>query len=205
MKKTFDSRWDDIYSKKQQLNLYPFNDLVSFYYKNYSSKKNNKVLEIGCGFGNNLIFISKMGHETFGFDASASVIKQTRIRFKKENIKCELSVQDFTSTNYKSNYFNLVINREVLQHSDFNDALKGMIECNRVLKRKGILYSNFKSNLTSRNNLGRTYLKTYNSSELRKLFTLSKFKITDLFLNTKKSLINSNDTNSYWTIIAQKN
>ena len=147
MKKTFDSRWDDIYSKKQQLNLYPFNDLVSFYYKNYSSKKNNKVLEIGCGFGNNLIFISKMGHETFGFDASASVIKQTRIRFKKENIKCELSVQDFTSTNYKSNYFNLVINREVLQHSDFNDALKGMIECNRVLKRKGILYSNFKSNL----------------------------------------------------------
>ena len=42
MSYTFDKTWDKIYRNKEQLNIYPYSDFVSFYIKNFSKKKEYK-------------------------------------------------------------------------------------------------------------------------------------------------------------------
>ena len=49
--------WEkNIYSKKKQLNIFPFQELYLSLKKDFKKRSKTKFLEIGCGAGNNLIF-----------------------------------------------------------------------------------------------------------------------------------------------------
>src|SRR5512136_2850072 len=97
---TFDRIWeDDIYSKGQQLNRYPFDIAVSFIYRNYPRHKSRhdvRILEVGCGAGNNLWFAAREGFLVAGIDASESAIAYARKRFAEEGLKGTLLVAEFT-------------------------------------------------------------------------------------------------------------
>ena len=60
-----ESFWEKtIYASGKQLNLYPYDSVVSFIFRSYPRQKPRHqvhVLEIGCGAGNNLWFISREG------------------------------------------------------------------------------------------------------------------------------------------------
>ena len=76
MNDSFDNKWNKIYGDGKQINEFPFSDLISFFYNKFkenSSKLN--ILEVGCGAGNNLEFIAKLGHNVFGIDASEKIIE----------------------------------------------------------------------------------------------------------------------------------
>ena len=82
MDKSFDNTWNQVYTDGEQLNEFPFMDLVSFYFnhfKNNTTKLN--ILEVGCGAGNNLEFLANLGHNVFGIDASEKIIEYTK-KFK---------------------------------------------------------------------------------------------------------------------------
>ena len=51
-----------IYGKKLQLNIFPFSEIISYFKNLKVEKKNNvKILEIGCGCGKNLSFLTEEG------------------------------------------------------------------------------------------------------------------------------------------------
>ena len=59
---TFSNEWDVIYKDNSQLSIWPWSDLVSLVHKNCKSiitKRDGKVLELGCGAGANIpLFLS---------------------------------------------------------------------------------------------------------------------------------------------------
>ena len=217
---TFDKKWDKIYYNSKQLNLYPYSDLVSYYFKNFNKNKIIKVLEVGCGAANNLSLFTNNKNEVYGIDASPHAIKFARNLFKKRKKKINLSVCDFTKLPFKNNYFDLIINRAALCNTNIYNANIAMSECHRVLKKNGKFYSTFFSNYctytgtkiekgfyknfrTNFKNSG--FIKFYNLSELKKLYKKNNIIIDELFLNNKINISNSSkNTISEWYVYAKK-
>ena len=81
---SFDSNWEkEVYSKNKQINEYPFEWIVSSSKRYISKYKNKKVVELGSGTGNNLLFFNKLGFkEVVGIEGSKSAVKITRNKFK---------------------------------------------------------------------------------------------------------------------------
>jgi SAM-dependent methyltransferase len=140
-----DPVWESIYSEGKALNRYPFDQVVSFIYRNFSRSKprsETKILEIGCGAGNNLWFAAREGFSVTGVDGSPSAIEFARKRFADEGLKGDLRVADFINLPFEDNAFDFVIDREALTCSPFSDARKTVAEVQRVLLPGGKFFFN---------------------------------------------------------------
>ena len=222
MTKSFDNEWNKIYDDGNQINQFPFSDLISFFYNNFkqnSSKLN--ILEVGCGAGNNLEFLSTMGHNVFGIDASEKIIEYTKKKFDEKSLSGNFSISEFTELPFDNNYFDLIINRAAICHTDIESAHIAIEECNRVISSSGVFYSTFFTNFNTFKankldfgfydrfeegfqNIGA--LKFYNIFEVTKLFENHNFNIVDIFLTEKIDMKNiPTKINSEWIIHCNKN
>jgi ubiquinone/menaquinone biosynthesis C-methylase UbiE len=137
--------WEAIYSEGKALNRYPFDQVVSFLYRNFSRSKprsETRILEIGCGAGNNLWFAAREGFSVFGVDGSPSAIEFAQKRFADEQLQGDLRVADFIKLPFGENAFDFVIDREALTCSPFTDAQKTVAEVRRVLAPGGKFFFN---------------------------------------------------------------
>ena len=68
------------------------------------------------------------------------------LKFSKKNLSGNFIVSEFTDLPYEENFFDLIINRAAICHTDIFNANIAMKECNRVIDTNGIFYSTFFSN-----------------------------------------------------------
>jgi ubiquinone/menaquinone biosynthesis C-methylase UbiE len=137
--------WESIYSDGKALNRYPFDQVVTFLYRNYSRSKpraETKILEIGCGAGNNLWFAAREGFTVSGVDGSPSAIEYAQKRFAEDGLKGDFRVADFTVLPHADGQFDFVIDRASLTCSTFASAQKTVSEVHRVLARGGRFFFN---------------------------------------------------------------
>ena len=107
--------WENkIYGKGLHLNKYPFDAVVSFIFRysdNNTNKRELKILELGCGAGNNLAFAQKEGYRVMGVDISKSAIEHCRHIFKQEGLDGEFILADFMDLNLEPKSVDFVIDR----------------------------------------------------------------------------------------------
>jgi len=221
MTESFDTKWNELYSDGKQLNEHPFTDLVSFFHNAFQGKNSTlQILEVGCGAANNLEFLAKIGHNVYGIDASENVINHAKKKFDEKNLSGNFTVGEFIDLPYEDNFFDLIINRAAICHTDIISANVAMKECHRVLNESGIFYSTFFTNLNTfkANKIDSGYyesfeegfndigaLKFYNIFEAKILFEKNNFNITDLYLIEKKDMMNTpTKINSEWIIHSNK-
>lgn len=97
------------------------------------NKKNNKILDAGCGTGANMIFLKKYGN-IWGMDISKDAIKFC----KKRGLK-NLTIGSIEELPYKSDFFDVVTCFEVLYHKNVGSETRTLKEFYRVLKPGGLL------------------------------------------------------------------
>lgn len=148
MKKSFDKEaWENnIYSKRKQLNKYPYDLVVSFIFRTFSDiplegRKKIKVLDLGCGAGNNAKFLAENGFDVYGIDGSKSVVEICKENFKKWNLQARFVQGDFLELPYKDNFFDLIIDRESLYANRFNDIKSIISDIYKKLKKNGLFIS----------------------------------------------------------------
>lgn len=94
-------------------------------------KKNDKVLEVGCGAGLWLIPLSKILKDVIGLDSSKSMLKRI-----PKNIKTYLS--EANKLSFPNNYFDKVFSFSVFQYfPNFEYAREVIKEMYRVCKYEG--------------------------------------------------------------------
>ena len=131
------SEWNKIYTNKKELNKYPSENLVSWVYRN-KIVSTQKALDIGCGFGNNLRFLLEYGFDAYGIDYSDYVIQLINGEFNGR-----VSVQSIISTNFNSESFDILLDRQSIQHNLAIDLIKIYQECYRILKKNRFMFSEF--------------------------------------------------------------
>ena len=111
---------------------YVYSDVVSLV--NTYCKK-GKVLEIGCGTGNNLVFFAENGWDTYGIDINKKAIGYAHKLLKSKNLKAKITIGNVEELPYKNREFDLVLDRACLQHNRINSIKKIIKEVERVLVR----------------------------------------------------------------------
>lgn len=115
---SFDSVWESRYKDNPRYrNHYPWSAVVSFVYINRPKNKEAKdirILEVGCGNGNNLWFAAREGFNVSGIDGSQTAIAYAKAWFAREGLAGDFRVGDFTSLPFEDNYFDIVIDRSAL-------------------------------------------------------------------------------------------
>ncbi|MDO8538486.1 MAG: class I SAM-dependent methyltransferase [archaeon] len=103
------------------------------------SFKPKKVLEVGCGYGRNLLlFNSKI--EVTGIDFSPSMLKHAKAFCKgKKNIKLIQANVVEGLDSFKDNSFDVVFTDTVLAHIPDKDIAKVIDEIKRVAKHRVII------------------------------------------------------------------
>lgn len=151
--RTFDPVWEGtIYREGRQLNRAPFDLVVSFIFRHAPARAREtvKILEVGCGAGNNLWFAAREGFAVSGIDGSAAAIDYARRRFAQDALPGDLRVGDFTALPFADDAFDLVVDRGALTCTGFQGARQALAEALRVLHPGGhMLFTPFSTRHTS--------------------------------------------------------
>ena len=116
------------------------NDLTKWLFKRYKIKKNDKILELGCGRGNHVVKESKIvGHNGFilGTDLSNKSLNVLKKRIFTKNIKLKNIDLDKTS-NYiskKKFKFDKIISSYALYYA--KNPIKVIQDCSKFLEPNG--------------------------------------------------------------------
>ena len=86
--------WNKFYLIKRELKIPKPSSFGSFFYKNFI-KKNNKVLEIGCGNGRDAFLFSKKTKNVIALDQSKTAIKINLLISRKFKKKIKFINKDF--------------------------------------------------------------------------------------------------------------
>ncbi|HTF89953.1 MAG TPA: class I SAM-dependent methyltransferase [Planctomycetota bacterium] len=143
---SFDQTWErDIYARGKQMNRWPFDAVVSFLFRHAPKNRPRsqvRVLEVGCGTGNNLWCAAREGFDTTGIDGSPTAIERARELLAAEDLKADLHVVDFTKLPFPDASFDLAIDRCALSCVGRSAAQRALGELARVLKPSGRLFFN---------------------------------------------------------------
>ena len=70
-----------------------------------------KVLEIGCGTGDNAIWLARNGFEVMGTDTSEIALAKTKEKASKANVQCDFRHVDFLKSTIEGAPFGFVFDR----------------------------------------------------------------------------------------------
>jgi len=143
----FDSSiWEEnIYGQGNHLNKYPFDNVITFIFRNYPRDKKRsdiKILEVGSGAGNNLWFLAREGFQVTGIDGSPSAIEFSKKRFEEDGLKGNFIVGDFAQLPFDNNSFDIVIDRCSIVCCNLSAGRKAVKEAQRVLLEGGKFFFN---------------------------------------------------------------
>lgn len=137
--------WEkSIYLQGKHLNLYPHHNVVSFLMRQFPDPRQRqcvRVLEIGCGAGNNLWFAAREGFEVSGIDGSTSAISFAQHRFHHDGLSGEFVTGDFQALPWGNQSFDIVLDRQAVGHNRLATIESTLDEVHRVLKPGGLFFS----------------------------------------------------------------
>jgi SAM-dependent methyltransferase len=94
-------------------------------------QRGERILDLGCGEGNHLLFLNSLGLDISGIDASPYMISRARERLGN---RCTLKTAMAEDLPFDDNEFDLAVFINTLEFVD--DPLKALKEAGRVAKRK---------------------------------------------------------------------
>src|SRR3989338_6230500 len=149
------NKWEDVYKKEYGSVWYPMDGIIRFasrYLKRrigidrYETKAEKKrVLDLGCGNGNHLIFFAGQGYDVSGLDISSEAIEIARAWLDKNSLKADLKVGDIEKLPYPDDTFDVVISHGVFDHIPSSKAKKAIEEVHRVCKSGAYICITFRS------------------------------------------------------------
>ena len=107
--------WEDVF-QNQEWGKYPHESLIRFVAKYFytGQRGNTRLLEVGCGPGPNIWYLSREGFVPYGIDGSKNAIEKAQKRLETEGLKGDLKTGDITRLPYEDIFFNAVIDAECL-------------------------------------------------------------------------------------------
>ncbi len=99
--------------------------------------KNIKILNLGCGLGEEAVYLAILGAKVVAIDISNEMLKTTKKLAKKYKVNKNITYRKMSCEDmkFKNNSFDAVLGCNILHHVNIKKTVK---ETKRVLKPKGV-------------------------------------------------------------------
>ena len=133
--------WENLFQR--EYGKYPAEHLIRFIAKNYyqTDRGSTRILEVGCGPGANVWYLSREGFDTYGIDGSPTAIASAKGLLTKDNLSANLMIGDIVALPYTDDYFDSVIDNECIYSNDLSDSHRILGEIRRVLRTGALFFS----------------------------------------------------------------
>ncbi len=132
--------WDDIFTEQGRVFEEPHRDMIRLV-ELFQDHNVAKILDLGCGSGRHLVFLSRMGFEMYGFDASPRALSLARQWMDEEGLTADIRIHQMEEPfPYEDGFFDAVISIQVIHHNLMTDILTTVREVERVIRPGGILF-----------------------------------------------------------------
>ena len=124
-----------------KLSMLPNETLVKIINGKYLKKQiklkyGSKILDIGCGFGNNLLPFNKNSFKLFGTEVSKSITEIASKFLNSVGVEATIKKGFNKSLPFKGNFFDLIFSINVLHYENSEkNIIKSLKEYKRVLKK----------------------------------------------------------------------
>lgn len=191
--------WDNW--NKQKGPKYPHEKVIQFFFKNFpdeQSRKEVKVLDLGCGSGVHTHFLSKEGFKVSATDISEVGIRHTKERLETDNLSYDtIKVEPISQISFDENFFDVVLSIGVFDAAGIEETVKAIPLISRILKKGGIGFFIFASDRDYRLQNNSYGIYGYSEKEVRELFIESNLfqeVWIDSYITTyKNKLLEQND------------
>ena len=137
-----------LYDKKESFLRYPADWIVRFH--NMYLKKNlptGRVLDYGCGTGNNSVFFLENGYDVYGTEVPENALELIKKNLEFRHLNPKL-IQNFSiippdniKLPFKDNFFDFVLCNQVFCYLSSEEQIKKVCkELSRVLRPGGIVF-----------------------------------------------------------------
>jgi cyclopropane fatty-acyl-phospholipid synthase-like methyltransferase len=151
-------------------------------YKHYHMfPKKLSFLDLGCGQGQDLLFMNKMGYKCLGIDSSLTAIGQIQEIIKKRKLKnIEVKHASIADFDFSKKNHGIISLRNVLQYLEKKESLKLIKKAQKYVSQDGfIIVSAFTTEDSSYSAKTTGFKSHFEKKELLKYF--SKFDIVYYF------------------------
>ena len=152
MKNSYKEIWDELYRKRK---IFPHvQDYIDKLIELFKKFNVQKVLDLACGSGRNLIFLLENGFNVYGIDISEEAIKIAKSSLEKKNLNAELFIGSmFEKLPYLDDYFDAIICIRSFNHGRIEEIRNGIIELQRILKSGGLLFLTVRKKVSKKKRL----------------------------------------------------
>lgn len=181
--------WEDVYAelaRYQDLYLYQ-QQLVELICEKKTALRNARILEVGCGKGNEIIQLAKKGEACVGLDFSESAMAWMQTRLAKEGLRMPLVRGDARNLPFNMDSFDLVFSQGVLEH--FATPGEVLQEQRHVMRNGGIIvievpnkwnfYTIYKKILMAMKRWPPGWETEYSPRDLKNLLRQNGFEVLD--------------------------
>lgn len=147
--------------------------------------RKGKILDFGCGSGNLLIRLVKMGFSGIGIDVSPSAISYFNNQIARHRLQRSITTiigtdKSLTQGEYRNN-FDVIVCGETLEH--IKNDIKTVEGFSKVLKRGGICVVSVPAHmyLWDENDDFSSHYRRYERDNLEKIFTGNGFTIVNVY------------------------
>lgn len=102
-----------------------------------------RVLDLGCGAGRHVFYLSRQGFEVHGLDISAGGVERCRSELKEYQLPATVQIADMLSIPYPDTYFDWVLSVQVIYHVTAANLTQAIQHARGKLRPGGYFYVTF--------------------------------------------------------------
>jgi SAM-dependent methyltransferase len=125
--------WDELFEEENNCWKEPHEKLVEILRKVKANASFKRVLDLGCGTGRHLVFLSGEGYEAYGMDLSHNGLLHSREWLARHDYPVRLAMADMTALPFYPASFDLVVSMFVIHHNPLAGLRRSIHEIHRTL------------------------------------------------------------------------